>query len=306
MSTRKVNDLDERGSSGKYVIRQVMRFAFFVRRPHLQIAEQAVTALGEVIDLFPPPALTMFAGPSGDWFEYDATGLKKQVSKRLTGKQQTINGNVSIAGDQANIPDFAVDYRGFALDLPAFTESASNLVLSIAMRVFDEDVRSASLQLGRNLAIELGCEAGYVDVALEGDRARRQALARRFKCIDISDVSAVSADLDDRIPGVHWINFWGSDIVKKLGGRAKVSSGLSQNARVDDLEGGGLLISLGSSPELGDVNQRPNLADWKYLANLARASDILHVPRKVKYFRAEEDASGLEAQERWHLRFVDR
>lgn len=122
------------------------------------------------------------------------------------------------------------------------------------------------------------------DIALEGNKARRQALARRFRGIDISSVSAVSADLGDRMPGIHWINFLGADVVHKLGGRANIESGLSKSAHIDALPGGVLVVSLGANPDLGDVNRRADLPDRKYLAGLAHRHQALHVPKKVKYF----------------------
>jgi hypothetical protein len=299
-------NLDEPTSSGGYVVRQVIRFAFFMRRPHLQLAAAAVNAIGQIIDLFPPPAFSMFSGPTGDWFEYDAAGLKTQVATRLVGKEQTINGNVSLAGNQGDIPDFSLDYRGFALDRPLFRQRASNLVLSIAASAFDPDVRAASLHLARPLVVALQCSAAYIDAALDGKQARRQALAGRFRCIDISDVSAVSADLADSMPGVHWVNFLGPHLVQTLGGRAALESRLSPNARIDALDGGALVVSLGAQPELGDVNRRPDLEDWRTLAMLAHEKNVLHVPKKVKYFVPEDDATAQEAQERWHLRFIAR
>lgn len=304
MSTSNFTDLDEPSGSGGYAVRQVVRFAFFMRQPHLQLAPRVVSALERIIDAFPPPALSMFAGPSGDWFDYDSAGLKKQVAKRLGGKKPTINGTVSLAGDQANIPDVSVDYNGFALDLPEFRDSASHLVLAVAASVFDDSVRAASLQLARELVTELGCSAAYIDIALQGKQARLQALARRYRGVDISDVGSAATDLGDLMPGVHWINFLGADLVKKLGGRATIESGLSKTAHVDALAGGGLVVSLGANPDPGDVNRRANLSDRESLAELAHRRQVLHVPKAVKYFTAEEDATGLEAQARWHLRFV--
>jgi hypothetical protein len=305
MSKSKLTSLDEPSSSGGYIVRQVMRFAFFMRRPHLQLAPHAVSAMEQIIDQFPPPALSMFAGPTGDWFDFDSAGLKKQVAKRLVGKHQTINGTASISGDQANIPDVSVDYNGFAIDLPVHRERASHLVLTVAASVFDDSVRAASLQMARKLATDLGCSAAYIDIAIEGRQARRQALARRFRCIDISDVSSVAADLGDRMPGVYWINFLGADLVHKLGGRENIESGLSKSAHIDELPGGGLVVSLGANPDLGDVNRQADLPDRKYLAGLAHRHQAMHVPKRVTYFDAEEDASAMEAQERWHLRFVN-
>src|SRR5688572_10227851 len=138
MSTVNGNSLDEPSSSGGYVVRQVVRFAFFVRQPHLQLAPQAVSAMEQIIDLFPPPSISMFAGPTGDWFEYNSAGLKKRVAKRLVGKDQTVNGSASITGDQANIADVRADYAGYALDRPLHRERASRLVLTVASSVFED------------------------------------------------------------------------------------------------------------------------------------------------------------------------
>jgi hypothetical protein len=66
-----------------------------------------------------------------------------------------------------------------------------------------------------------------------------------------------------------------------------------------------LVVSLGANPDLGDVNRRVDLPDRKYLAGLAHRHQAMHVPKRVTYFDAEEDASAMEAQERWRLRFVN-
>lgn len=305
MSKEKSISLDEPKSGGGYVVREVIRFAFFVRKPHVQLAPQGVSAMEQIIDLFPPPALSMFAGVTGDWFEYDAAGLKKQVAKRLVGKDQTINGNASVTGNQANIADVRADYAGFALDRPLFRERASYVLFHVAASLFEDPIRTKALQLARKLFAELDCYSGYIDLALMGKQDRKQALARRFRGIDISEVGPVSADLGDLLPGVHWINFLSADLAKKLGGRASIESGLSKNAHVDDLPGGGLVVATGANPDRGDVNKRAGLPDHEYLANLAHRQQLLHNPKKVNYFVAEEDATAVEAQERWHLRFIE-
>jgi hypothetical protein len=89
-----------------------------------------------------------------------------------------------------------------------------------------------------------------------------------------------------------------------LGGRAMEESGLSGSANVEELEGGILVISLGEEPDLGDVNQRPKLADCNHLAALAHRKQVLHVPKKVKYFDGDTYGGAMEDQERWHLRFA--
>jgi hypothetical protein len=306
MSTSTKTTLDLRGPSGNYVVREVMRFAFFVRRPHREVAPVAVEVIDRLIDLFSPPALTMFSIESGDWLAYDAKGLKTQVRNRMLGAQVPLNGSVSLSGDQANIPDFGVDYEGIAIDRATFSKSASHLrffVSADALPAFFGPV----LRLAREIAEQLGCSAAYADLALEGDQARMQALARRYRCLDISDVSCVAEDIEDKLPGVYWKNLIGSRLCSALGGRAKLESILSSDAAFEESDSGDLIITLGTEPTRGDVNRHgQSLADRIALARLAHERGLLHVPRAVVYFDSEDELSDVEAQETWHLRFAQR
>jgi hypothetical protein len=295
--------LDVPSNSGGFVVRETVRFAFFIRRRHLDVAPTAVEAIGRLIDLFPPPALSMFSIESGDWLKYDAQGLKEQVRERLVGEDRPINGTASLSGDQANIPDFGVEYAGLAIDRPTFSTAAVALWFFVANSVFSR-YRDPALRLSRELNRLLGCSAAYVDLALAGHRPRMQAMARRYRALDISDVRSVARDLGDKLPGVFWQNLLGPQLVAALGGRTMLASILSSEARVDDDGSGGLVITLGDVPTRGDVNRREGDADRIALARLAHDRGLLHVPRKVTYFTPEDDLSDKEAQEKWHLRLV--
>ena len=295
--------LDECGSSGAFVVREVVRFAFFVRQPHRVLAPTVVEAIDRVIDLFPPPALSMFSVESGDWIGSDADGLKTEVRKRLIGKDKPINGTVSLSGNQANLPDFILDYEGFAIDRPAFGKSAASLRFNVSATAFGPYLHAA-LRLSREIAELLDCSAGYIDLALDGDQARIQALARRYRALDISDPSCVAEDIEDRLPGVFWQNIIGPRLAGALGGRAMLESVLSGDARVEETGSGGLVVTLGAAPIRGDVNRRGGLGDRAAIAHLALHRGLLHVPRDVTYFEPEDDLSDSEAQEKWHLRYV--
>jgi hypothetical protein len=256
-----------------------------------------------VIDTFPPPKLSMFAIPSGDWVDDDAQGLKRRVRRRLIGRDKPINGTVSVWGEQANVPDFSLEYTASASDLPVFKQSAAALWFSIASTEFGSH-RDTALRVWRELAVLLGCSAGYVDIALEGHRLRMQALAKRYRYVDISSVENVAWDLEERLPGAFWVNYLGPQLVSALGGRAAVTAALSTEASIENTGSGGLVVTFGANPSHGDVNRKEDSDGRGLLARLANTSGLLHVPRKVRYFEAEEGLSDEEAQTAWHLRLV--
>jgi hypothetical protein len=91
MTSLKTKVLDEPRNSGGYEVRETVRFAFFMRRPHLQLVAAVVDVFGQSIDLFPPPALSKFASASGDWFDYDAAeahAAGRGTFERQAGRQR--------------------------------------------------------------------------------------------------------------------------------------------------------------------------------------------------------------------------
>lgn len=304
MESSSTSTLDVPAASGGFVVREVVRFAFFVRRPHRDIADAMVQAIGRVVDLFPPPALSMFATESGDWLDFDADGLKTRVRARLAGKDRPINGNASLSGNQANLPDFALDYTGLALDRPVFRGGSCMLTFSVAASAFGPYLQSSET-LAEQLALSLGCHTAYVDLALIGDRAQLQAMAHRYQGMDISDPRIVARDIESRLPGVFWKNFLNGSLVSALGGRSALQTALSPDARIEDTSDGGVILTLGPAPTRGDVNLGERLDDRKALARLAHGLGMLHVPRKVTYFDPDNDLGKREAQEKWHLRYVN-
>lgn len=305
MDPSSTSTLDVPAASGGFIVREVIRFAFFVRHPHKSIADAVVQAIGRVVDFFPPPALSMFAIESGDWLDFDADGLKAQVQERLAGKDKPVNGNVSLSGDQANLPDFALDYAGLALDRPVFRDGACLLTFHAAASALGPYLQSHET-LTEQLILGLDCQAAYVDLALVGDQARRQAMARRYQGVDISDPRRVARDIEDRLPGVFWKNFLSRSLVSALGGRSALQATLSADARIEDAPHGGVMLTLGPAPTRGDVNRGERVEDRKGLARLAHGLGLLHVPRKVTYFEPDNDLDKKQAQEHWHLRYATR
>lgn len=295
--------LDIPAANGGFSVREVVRLAFFVRRPHRAMAQDAVHSIGLVVDALPPPLLSMFAIESGDWLDFDAEGLKAQTMQRLVGADCPINGSASLSGDQANLPDAALEYAGLAIDRPTFNAAACMLTFHVGASV----VQSHWPQLHRlfeQIVTTLAADAAYMDIALIGDQTRCQSMSRRFLCVDISQPRAVARDIGDRLPGVFWCNYIGPAILATLGGEEKVSRALSPTSSFQMTSNGGAYVVLGAAPSRGDTNLAEGVGDRATIARLAHSADALHVPKRIIYFEAEDSLDDAEAQENWHLRYT--
>lgn len=290
--------LDIPSQSGGYIMREMIRFAFFMRQPNLVIAPKIVEVIEELIDLFPPPQLTSFYDYNGDLDDYTAIELKKEVRKRLVGQDQAINGTINLCGNQANIPDFNIQYSGTAIDRPIFWQHASTLVFSIATSIFNK-VQSICIPLLQKFAFALECSAAYVDLALEGNPFYTQKLAHQYQCIDMSSIGAIDDDIEDKLPGIFWKTYLNQSTVEQLGGLEVLKKGLSKYTQIEIIENDNLIITFGPELILGDVNQPEDYADRIWLAKIAHEKGLLHVPQRVLYF-----GGGHEFQNQWHLRFV--
>lgn len=300
-----MRNLDIPSSTGGFVVRELHRFAYFIRQPHRKAAAAVVDAIGLILQAFPPPALSMFAIESGDWISDDLNGLNARVRECLIDDGHPINGRASLAGNQANIPDFSIEYAGRAIDRPVFKDANCSLTFSIASTVFQEHAATA-LALHRNLIERLACRSAYVELALEGHQQRLQGLARRYACVDISDVRAVARDLDGRLPGVFWKTYLDAELSAALGPADILSSLVSSNAEasVQASVRGGLEVTLGRAPVHGDIHNLQSHADRVALSRFAFDKGLLHVPARVRYFDANEEQTDAQAQEAWHLRWV--
>jgi hypothetical protein len=100
---------------------------------------------------------------------------------------------------------------------------------------------------------------------------------------------------DQPLPPVNWLTLIGPELLKKLGGLAKVSKDLADEEISVVSMGGGICIKAGAAPQLGDVNRRDTLPLYR------------KVGAYLKSYRGnqEMELTGLdeEESEAWLARF---
>ena len=178
-------------------MREVLRFVFFVHRPHRDIAEAVNDTIAALIDQFPPPAISSFAANSGDWITSGVKELKNQTFKRLIGRDHPLNANLSLGGDESNIPNYAIEYDGLAVDLPLYADACCALWLHVPIENAEQGSEAVAAWLV-SIADRLRCDSAYSEIALEGHQPRMQAAAKRFLAVDISDISCVARSRPQR------------------------------------------------------------------------------------------------------------
>lgn len=284
-------------------MREVIRFAFFMHRPHRQVADSVNQVVASLIDRLPPPAISTFAANSGDWITYGSKELKNQTFKRLIGRDRPINASLSLAGEQANIPDASIEYKGLAVDLPMYSKACCAFWLQMATSMAPSG-RDECLAWILPIADQLHCTSAYAEIALEGHRPRMQATAKRYLAVDIADVGCVARDLDLKLPGIYWINYFGPDLVSRMTG-TDVEIPISSSGIFDSMtNGGGRVVAFGLAPDLGDVARPETMQERRSFAKKIHAAGLLHVPVKFTYFEPEEEFDDARAQQRWHLRLA--
>ena len=300
-----VDPIDVRKPDGFYVVREVLRAAFFMRQAHLTINQAVIAAIREILSSTMGQNVSHIAGATGDWFPRTPQQLQLEIEPLLADDRKTINGTISISSDpDVGVPDYYLEYNGFALDKPLFRNRASFMFVWMPAEVFYAK-RSETLDLILRIASTLPISNGHADLALVGNQLRKQQLGRRYVGLDISDVSATAIDLSDKASGSYWLTLYGGGVAERLGPVGQVRKELPASTNVFQIREGKIGIMLSEMPRRGDRNRRAELPEHVALAKLLNARGIFHVPTKTLYFEDEDTLADADLQSSWHRRFLD-
>jgi|GEM_PF-3255774 len=292
-------------SSGQVVVREAMRMVFFIRRPHREIASMARRAIESFVDLVSIGSFEYGFDMEGNPEELTLDTYTQSMDDWFSGPYSTWpNASIHFVGRGGVAPEVSLTYLGKALGDPGFPGDAGVLDVWLTTNFFDENAARVK-DYFRTTSGDLSSCVAYMNLALVGGRhAAKQALAKRYYGIDIAHSGALSADLDSRVPGIYWWNYLSEAVVTQLGGANSIGESLGEGCTIEMLSGGGALVQLGSEPLLGDRNRREVLPAHQAFARFVDAKGLLHVPRKVTYFKDAQSLGDMEAQHEWHLRFL--
>jgi hypothetical protein len=120
----------------------------------------------------------------------------------------------------------------------------------------------------------------------------------RHPGLDIPGVHFDSLSIGTRVKGVHWLNFLGPPVLGELGGAAGLRARLrSPGTTVQELDGERAVVTLGTWPEAGDLEQGRTLPEYRELAHVLEP--WLYMDRGNWSGFSDEDVR------RWERRFLD-
>ena len=292
--------------NGQYEVREVLRMVWFLRRPHLDSNQAVYEAIQNLMRSPVGSGWRHASDPSGDWRAGTPEALTREVQEAIVDSAGTINGTISLSNDPTqSVPDFYMEYSGFAIDRPRFKDRAGFLFLWVPEPWFRSN-EAVVVSTARNIASTLPISFAYADLALVGKSERVQQLARRYVGLDVADVSSTAIDLGDKVSGAYWLNIYSDSTAVSMREWREESPIRERAWSGSELPSGRFMLIANSGPVRGDRNRHESLSDREELAMALLKRGVLHVPMRSTYFEKTAEHPGAELQVMWHRRFVDK
>ncbi|KFA93106.1 DUF3396 domain-containing protein [Archangium violaceum] len=286
------------GERRSLYIRESVSITFYMRRSHQELVQQVMHSLETYIRAIGPQVLGWYVDPySGDWEELDDKGwafLWREMRKEPATYFWLCESASATTG-------YEVLYHGRLLDDEGETSALSFILPTEYLEAHGpERVRELALELAAKLPFCSGhgglCFNYPESVVGTTDAIRDMAL--RHPGLDIPGVNFDSLSIGTRVKGVHWLNFLGPPVLGELGGAAGLRARLrSPGSTVQELDGERAVVTLGTWPEAGDMEQGRTLPEYRELAHVLEP--WLYMDRGNWGGFSDED------MRRWERRFLD-
>jgi hypothetical protein len=291
--------------SGHLLIRDGLSLTFYVRHPHVQIAQRVMRSLDTYSRAIGPEGLGVYVGQDGYWQKLDSTSWA-QLQDELLNHRQT---RIHLADASVSEGRYRFKYHGSSLEPLPWEGDGSGLVSAVSFWLPTEYLEQHGPGRMRELALELAAPlpfcSGHAGLSfncetdLVGVEREVHELCPRYPGMDIPDPFLLSSHIGTRVKGVHWLNFLGQPVLGELGGVAGLRARLhSPGTTVQELEAERVVVTLGLSPDAGDIEQGRTLPAYRELARVL----------EPWLYRTESRRAHLEVPEhirRWERRFLD-
>jgi hypothetical protein len=257
---------------------------------------QAVLRSAEVyLRTVGPQALRWYCNPyTTDWDELDDKGWEYNRREML----QAPATSLLLSERPDATTGYELNYQGQTCDEDD-KGAASTVSFFLPTEYLEEHgpgrVRELALELAAGLPFNSG-HAGLTMLFPEGllgtiDAIREPCL--RYPGLDMALVQSTSWSIGTRLKGVHWMNFLGQPVLGDVGGPEGLRARLrSPGTTVQELDGERALVTLGTWPEAGDLEQGQTLPAYRDLARVLEPWLYL-------------DRYSSEDLRRWERRFLD-
>jgi hypothetical protein len=297
-------DLRVMRADGSFVVRETFTFVCYFQTPHANIAPIIADAIRGYATLIGFDALACYYDDAGDAQKLGRESLNELIESRFFSSPDIRNANLILSSDSAGAREHYLWYNGKDIPLPAFPNEAGYLHFWMP-RAFFLERREVVLKFIYSFVRRLPFSFAHASLGLaERNKHRMQALAARYRGLDISLPLAVSADIGYKAAGAYWMCFLGPELSRAVGTIESLREAMPTEIAFAQLDDDKIAIRLSPDPIAGDVNRRDRLSAHEAFAQYLDRRSLLHVPRRVTYFVDDDGLADLEAQVAWHRRFV--
>ena len=293
----------EVGNHGRATVVDSLLVAFFLNRSHRELTGAILSGLDRYLDLVGPDRLRVYVDDEGEGAALDRATLDQLRTSFANPGDGQIADRLTLLDSDTVAPEYEFSYYGIELppaDHPAYRNHLRCRVpASLLSRAGVETV----VRFATELSMLLPHSVGYVSPALSYGRIEEAVgVARRHPGFDLLNHEAVGVDLDDAIPGIYWLMYFGEDLVRKMGGIDTLRLTLPNGVTVSRLPHGQASVMIGREPDVGDTNRDSLLLPYR---EAARALEpYLHIP-SIAYFFNEDGVPDREETDRWYRRFLE-
>jgi hypothetical protein len=278
--------------------RECVSITFYMRHSHVEIAHAVMRALEAYCRTVGSQALGWYTDEEGCWRDLDEQGWKITRQDLL----HPSGACIALTGASSDLTGYEFIYRGRQLDATDPGET-SMVAFFLPTEYLEEHgpnrVRELALELGAGLPFSFGyASLSYLfpEAHLHASRPARKDCFR-YPGIEIPD-SYVSLSIGTRVRGAYWLTFLGQPVLGELGGAAGLRARLrSPGTTVQEMEGEQAVVTLGTWPEAGDMEQGRPLPEYRELARVLE-------PWLYQNDACWDDFSW-EDMRRWERRFLD-
>lgn len=272
------------------IVRDLVRIVFFVPRDHFDIAVGVSHALDSYLRAVEDQRAALLNYTCCEW---EPSVLSEwgwqRIHDALRPKERRYADDSAHDEEFEPLKDGADPYfglygaqdSGFSFEYHArvpWRESPPNAVSVLRATLPTELLEARGADFVRGLALDMASQlpfaSGHAGLALDiayPMASRLDALGPlllRHPGFDIRD-AGIRDNVGLRVDGIHWMNFLGPPVVPALGGELGLRGKLhSPDTRVQALDEGRVLVSLGAEPETGDLAHARPLPGYRELARV--------------------------------------
>jgi hypothetical protein len=284
------------------LVRESLHFCFYMHRDQDEAARGLLRALDIYREAVGPQALGIYGDPEGEWQTIEGEGWEFIRSRLREGRWA-----ITQLREESKENRYAFEYFGKPVDAPLVRDNPDAMCAAyfrIPTEFLEEhgpeEVRALALQL----AAPLPFTSGHVGLELAGELDLVGAMQRvnpwcfRYPGLDVFWLEHVSWEIGTHVRGPAWLTFLGQPALSGLGGITGLRSRLhSPGTTVEPLNGDRAVITLGTWPEAGDIEQGQTLPQYRELARVLEPW-LYREKKGIRGFTPEE-------AHRWERRFLD-